>query len=130
MSQDYKSTIDEYRDNNPGGFQQDDGNPNYYPSYGGIRKFAFVWPDGKSEVFNYVSVTRQTFDPSSKDLTLELHTFKIVISGIKLDLLQFDMMAQLPKFILISDKRYNAVQDDDKDKYIVNEVNISEKQNG
>jgi len=75
--------------------------------------------------FNYNYLVTQSYDAAKNAITLEFTSHTVTIKGMRLDVLFYELMAQLPKYIRITEKRYNDTKD--KSGGIVNEIVVTEK---
>lgn len=125
MNQDFKLKFDEYKDNNPTGRLDGEDNPDYYPAGSNARHIVFVWSEKKMQSFSYSYLVTQSYDASKNAIIMQFTSHTIEIKGVRLDGLFHELVAQIPKYIRITDKRYNST--DDNTGTIVNEVLIIEK---
>lgn len=125
MSRDFKLKFDDYKENNPTNKPDSEANDDNYPSFGNARHIAFIWPENKVQSFNYSYLVTQSYDAAQNAIEMEFTTHVVTIKGVRLDELFYELMGQTPKYIRITDKRYNETAD--KSGSIVNEVIVTEK---
>jgi len=125
MNRDFKLKFDEYKDNDPTEKPGSDNNPDYYPAGSNARHIVFVWSEKKMQSFNYSYLVTQSYDAAKNAITMQFTSHTVEIKGVRLDGLFHELVAQIPKYIRITDKRYNST--DDNTGAIVNEVVVIEK---
>lgn len=125
MNQDFKLKFDDYKDNNPTGRPDGEDNPDYYPAGSNARHIVFVWSEKKMQSFNYSYLVTQSYDAANNSITMQFTSHTVEIKGVRLDGLFHELVAQIPKYIRITDKRYNSASDTNSQ--IINEVIVTEK---
>lgn len=125
MSRDFKLKFDDFKDNHSSEQGNDDKTADQYPSSGHVRHIVFVWPENKMQSFNYSYLVTQSYDAAKNTIVMEFTSHTADIKGVRLDGLFHELVAQIPKYIRVMDKRYNDTED--KSGSIVNEVIVTEK---
>lgn len=125
MNQDFKLKFDDYKNNDPTGKQDGENNSDHYPSFGNVRHIVFIWSENRMQSFNYSYLVTQSYDASKNAIIMQFTSHTIEIKGVRLDGLFHELVAQVPKYIRVTDKRYNDTED--KNGSIVNEVVVTEK---
>lgn len=125
MSQDFKLKFDDYKNNDPTGKQDGENNSDQYPSFGNARHVVFIWSENRMQSFNYSYLVTQSYDASKNTILMQFSSHTIEIKGVRLDGLFHELVAQIPKYIRVTDKRYNDTED--KNGSIINEVVVTEK---
>jgi hypothetical protein len=124
MSQNFRLKSDELRQNNPTIDVRQDDEAFYrtYESSGYIRNVALTMPNGKSFTIPYVLISKIEYDPMAGAVTIINGGEKIVLNGVRLKALYYDLFFQLPLEIFITEERYNPINNEAK--FIVNEIII------
>lgn len=91
-----------------------------YPDEGHARSVCFVWPDGKRMFLQYSYLVSGEYLPDVSTITLTFTTHIIVLKGVNLEGLFYDLMNQIIRQITCVDERYNLVGDDEK--FVVNKI--------
>lgn len=84
---------------------------NYEPA-GGTRNVSFVLPDGKRLFLNYSYLISGEYVPEDGEIKLTFTTHLVTIKGNNLDSFYEGLMAQVPKEISVTDKRYIKTKND------------------
>lgn len=125
MSRDFKLKFDDFKDNHSTEQGDGDKTTDQYPSSGHVRHIVFVWPENRMQSFNYSYLVTQSYDAAKNTIIMEFTSHTVEIKGIRLDGLFHELVAQIPKYIRVMDKRYNDTED--KSGSIINEVIVTEK---
>lgn len=90
-----------------------DVNATHYLVPGNVRPICFAWQDGERLILNYAYLVSVHFLPDDNCMTLSFTTHKMVLKGLRLDILFIGLMDQLPRIITCTDERYAALADQD-----------------
>ena len=128
MNQGFKLKYNEMQENNPANNpdsaeQAPKAGDDKYTAAGHVRNICFVWIDGKRMFLSYAYLISGEYDPEISCIELNFTTHKIVLKGIDLQELFYEIMSQMVRQIICSDSRYNEI--DEIQKSIVNEVVIT-----
>ena len=86
------------------------------------RNICFVLADGNRIFLNYGYLVSGEYLPEDNKIILSFTSHTIIVIGILLEKLFYDLMGGLPRQLVCQDARYNPV--DDKGKPIINEMQI------
>lgn len=124
MSQDFKFNFEK---NNEDTTSKDVGSAVAYSTSGNIRNICFVLIDGTKLFLSYSYLVSGEHSPAESTITLNFTSISIILKGIHLEPLFFDIMLQMPKMIVAVDERYNATISHDLP--IVNDIEKLEADN-
>lgn len=123
MSQEFRLKFDRMREGSPtggDGSTDETQSGDNYPSGGNVRNLGFAWTDGRRSFLNYAYLVSAEFSPNGHSILLEFTSHAVTLKGIRLHRLFDDLMAQLTKWIICQDERYNPVEDTEAP--VVNEI--------
>lgn len=129
MSQGFKLKFDEMRDNDPSGssMPRSKTSEEFYSEESHARNICFVWLDGKRMFLNYSYLVSGEYEPDENTIALTFTSQTLVLKGINLEGLFYNIMHHLTKQITCADARYNEIKEDDK--FVVNEIQIGKRIN-
>lgn len=84
----------------------------YYKDGGAGRAIGFVLDKRKQLFLSYSYLISGEFDPEAQTIILTFTTHIITLTGIRLEPLYADLMAQTPRLLIMNDARYNDLHND------------------
>ncbi len=123
MSLNFKTDLKKMRENDPAGEERLDkgyrASENYdTPSH--VRNLCFVWPDGRMKFMNYAYLISGEFLPNDNTIFLISTMEKILIKGVNLQNLFYELIVNFPKKLFCLHRRYENVCDSSF--YIIEEI--------
>lgn len=127
MSQSFKLKFNQMREGNP-------TNPEtpaehhakayelFYNEESHTRNICFIWPDGKRKFLSYGYLVSGEYSPDESNITLAFTTEILVLKGVNLESLFYEVMNHMAKQVVCTDARYNLIGEDQK--FVVNEILI------
>jgi len=125
MSQSFKLKFDQMRNSNPTkpGAETSGAEKVYdefYPDSGNSRNLCFVWADGRRTFINYSYLISAELIPEENCIVLVFTSQTLVLKGVNLEPLFYELMHQSIKQITCTDERYNVVNEDGR--FAVNDI--------
>ncbi len=123
MSQDFRLKYDELSENDPS--QREFGermiaHNDAYSDPGHGRSICFVLLDGKRLFLGYSYLMSGEYSPEEGSIVLTFSTHSVVLKGVNLEKLFYDILDQRAKQIACVDSRYNLLGDDEEP--VVNDI--------
>ncbi len=127
MSQGFNLRYDQLRQNdltnrNTASEENTDANEVSYPRESNVRNVCFVQLDGSRIFLNYGYLVSGEYLPEQEMITLGFTSHTIILKGVHLESLFYDLMQHIPKQIICFDARYNT--NNEKGKPVVNELKV------
>ncbi len=125
MSQGFKLKFDQMRESNPAKQDAGTGSPSkaydeFYPEAGNTRNLCFVWRDGRRTFINYSYLISAEYLPDESCIVLTFTSQTLVLKGVNLEPLFYELMHQSVRQITCTDERYNVVSEEGR--FAVNEI--------
>lgn len=127
MSQGFRLKYDQLSENSPG---MENPNTNegfpaglFYETEGHTRHVCFVRLDGSRVFLNYAYLVSGDYMPDSNMIVLAFTSHIVILKGVHIEALYYQLMTQSNKQIICADERYNDLQDDNAS--IVNHIEIT-----
>lgn len=99
-----------------------------YKTISSNRRLCFVQADGKRKALSYGYLSTLDYDPEESMITLEYTTrHKVTIKGANLDDLFEEIMHEIARVIICTDKRYEET--DKEGEVSITEINIAHDDN-
>lgn len=95
-----------------------------FPSYSNVRNICFTQENGRSLFLNYGYLVAGDYIPEERKIILTFTSHWVVLEGINLQFLFEDLQLNIPKKIVVADKRYNATVDTNRP--AVNSITITQ----
>ncbi len=130
MNPSYKWKYEEMRSNQPAdkGESVPEREGSTYEEAGHIRFLCFVWLDGRRIFLNYNYLISAEYAPEENSIKLAFTTHSVLLKGIHLETLFYDLMQQKARQIICRDVRYNAIESEKNP--VVNTIDIVEITSG
>jgi len=128
MSQGFKLKFDEMQENNPAKSETSApvANRERYAEAGQVRNVCFEWEDGNRIFLNYAYLVSVKYEPEENRLALHFTSDDVLLHGVRLESLFFELMQHLPKIISCKDARYNTLKDENAS--VVNQIVLIPKE--
>lgn len=129
MNQGFKWKYNQMQENNPA--QKDDPDQqspafdDKYKDVGHTRNICFVWQDGKRIFLNYAYLIFGDYNPDESVIKLSFTTHDVILKGVNMEDLFYEVMEQVTKQIVCTDSRYNIIGEDQK--FVVNHITVNER---
>ena len=121
MNQHFRLKYNEMRENIPSPPDDASVKDESYASYSNVRNVCFVLADGNIIFLNYGYLVAGRFFPADNRIILSFTSDTVILTGIHLEALFYDLMQQIPRQIVCSDSRYNVTADDGP---VVNDIKV------
>lgn len=125
MSQDFRLKYDELSENDLSHREFGEGmiaHNETYPDPGHGRSICFVLLDGKRLFLGYGYIISGEYTPEEGTIVLTFSTHSILLKGVNLEKLFYNIQDQRSKQIVCVDSRYNLIGEDEQ--FVVNEIQV------
>lgn len=82
-----------------------------YKGISSNRRVCFIQPDGSRKALPYAHLTEHNYDPEKGEIALHFYTYLVTIKGSNLDELFEEIMHEVARVIIATDKRYEGASD-------------------
>ena len=128
MNHGFKLKYNEMQENNPAHKEGEEKAAKVYDDKyaepGHVRNLCFVWLDGKRTFLNYSYLMSGEYSPEENTIQLMFTTHAVVLKGVNLGELFYDVMSQMARQIVCTDARYNIIGVSENP--VVNEINMTD----
>lgn len=126
MNLDFKLRLHELTENDPTAHASSIPQDEAYTGASHVRNINFVFLDGNMIFLNYGYLVNGRYLVQEGKIVLSFTSDKIILAGIRLKPLYYDLMLHLPRQIVAQDARYNATTE--KDMPIVNDITVTQNE--
>ncbi|MCP9749993.1 hypothetical protein [Ferruginibacter sp. HRS2-29] len=121
MSQEFnfKLKVDEMKENDPAAKDEN------YHSGSNVRNVCFVQANGNMLFLNYSYLVSCEYQPSENSITLNFTSHKIIVEGVKLEILYQKLFNHVPRILNCIDERYSELAEQANQK--ISQITITEK---
>lgn len=131
MSPGFKLKYDQMQEGNPTSKPAEgDGMTKAYDAYytgeSNARNLCFVWLDGNRIFLNYSYLISGEYMPALNTILLAFTSHAIVLKGVNLEALYYDIMQHNQRQIVCNDSRYNLVGEGELP--LVNEITMTKNE--
>lgn len=126
MNLDFKLRLNELTENDPTAHSSSVPHDESYAGASHVRNINFVLLDGNMIFLNYGYLVNGRYLVQESKIVLSFTSDKIILSGIRLKPLYYDLMLHLPRQIVAQDARYNSTAETDAP--IVNDITVTQNE--
>lgn len=125
MSLNFKLKYDQMRESDPTKEELRSGSESkqveeYYPNESHARNICFVWQDGRRIFLNYSYLVSGEYLPDESLIKLAFTSQALILKGVNLEGLFYDIMQHWVRQIVCVNARYNIIGEGEKP--VVNEI--------
>jgi len=124
MNQSFRLKSEEIRRNNITSDSNQEASYKKYQSAGHVRNISLVLLDGTRVFLNYAYLLSCMCDPSYEYLELIFTSHKVVIKGLRLKQLYYDLLTHSPLELECSNSRYNSVSEGNE--AVINDIQLTD----
>ncbi len=91
------------------------------------RRICFIQADGSRKALPYAHLTEHDYDPEQGEIALHFYTYLVTIKGSNLDELFEEILHEVARVIIATDKRYESANE--KEEVSISEILVQCKEN-
>jgi len=126
MSLEFKLRLNELAENDPTAHSSSIPQDEAYPTHSHVRNVNFVLLDGNMIFLNYGYLVNGRYLVQESKILLTFTSDKVLLTGICLKPLYYDLLLHLPRQIVAQDARYNATAENNTP--IVNDITVTQNE--